>query len=130
MRKLKSLLVVLILICSMVCAACSSSTAKANAVPNFKLYHTKNMWNFLKLETSTGKIWQVQYAINNDDARMECPLNNIEMVESSGQRPGRFELYECQNMYTFLLVDTVDGRVWQIQWSTEPANRGVVAQIK
>ena len=27
--------------------------------PAYELYRTDNMWTFLKLETSTGKIWQV-----------------------------------------------------------------------
>ena len=30
-----------------------------NDSPAYELYRTDNMWTFLKLETSTGKIWQV-----------------------------------------------------------------------
>lgn len=33
---------------------------------NYKLYPTDNMWTFLKLDTRTGKIWQVQYSVNSD----------------------------------------------------------------
>ena len=29
---------------------------------NYKLYETSNMWTFLKLDTRTGRIWQVQYS--------------------------------------------------------------------
>lgn len=34
--------------------------AALNNNPAYELYKTENMWTFLKLETSTGKIWQVQ----------------------------------------------------------------------
>ena len=39
-----------------------------NDCPAYELYRTDNMWTFLKLETSTGKIWQVQYAVGDGDA--------------------------------------------------------------
>ena len=32
----------------------------------YKLYPTENMWTFLKLDTKTGRVWQVQYAINSN----------------------------------------------------------------
>lgn len=33
-------------------------------VPTYKLYPTQNMWNFLKLNTSTGQISIVQFTVN------------------------------------------------------------------
>ena len=33
---------------------------------NYKMYPTENMWTFLKLDTRTGKVWQVQYSVNSD----------------------------------------------------------------
>ena len=38
-----------------------------NDSPAYELYRTDNMWTFLKLETSTGKIWQVQWSQNPDN---------------------------------------------------------------
>ena len=46
--------------------------------PAYELYRTDNMWTFLKLETSTGKIWQVQYAVGNGDA-FQVVLNDISL---------------------------------------------------
>ena len=36
--------------------------------PAYELYRTDNMWTFLKLETSTGKIWQGKQAVGNGEA--------------------------------------------------------------
>ena len=38
-----------------------------NDSPVYELYRTDNMWTFLKLETSTGKIWQAQWSQNPDN---------------------------------------------------------------
>ena len=43
----------------------------------------------------------------------------------------RFKLYPTQNIYTFLLLDTINGRTWQVQWSLDnKAVRGIVGEIK
>jgi hypothetical protein len=34
--------------------------------------------------------------------------------------PGRFTLYATTNIYNFVLLDQIDGRTWQVQWSTDP----------
>ena len=89
---------------------------------NFVLYPTTNMFTFLKLDTRNGKIWQVQYAM--DENEFEVILNDIELVTS--QTPGRFALYSTSNNWTFLLLDTVNGDVWHVQWSQEAKNRGII----
>ena len=99
----------------------------------YKLYPTENMWTFLKLDTKTGRVWQVQYAINSN-SRIQSQFVSVRLSwdEDWGalSNIGRFELYPTQNMYTFLLMDKKLGTIWQIQWSTDPDNRGVVAEIK
>ncbi|HEV3218228.1 MAG TPA: hypothetical protein VGZ48_00545 [Candidatus Acidoferrales bacterium] len=45
----------------------------------------------------------------------------------SGETPGRFTLYPTENIYNFLLLDQIDGRVWQVQWNWDsPAKRFVL----
>ena len=39
---------------------------------------------------------------------------------------GRFELYSTQNIYNFILLDRIDGKVWQVQWPFDEENRAVV----
>lgn len=93
----------------------------------YKLYATENMWTFLELDTVTGIIWQVQYSVKSDDYRFKSTLNRFSLLpEGQKEIAGRFELYKTQNLYNFILVDTRDGRTWQVQWSTEPDDRGIM----
>ena len=126
---------------AIICFACNnhkSSNDLTNEAENqitsnakFQLFPTQNMWNFIKLNTQTGEMWQVQYSINDDNNRVSVTLNNRILVESNDKKVnGRFTLYPTQNMYTFLLLDNIDGRVWQVQWSTEDGNRGIVDRIR
>ena len=93
--------------------------------PVYELYRTDNMWTFLKLETSTGKIWQVQYAVGDGDA-FQVVLNDISLAFDGMETAGRFKLHPTDNIYNFLLLDTQTGNVWQAQWSQNPDNRGVM----
>lgn len=122
--------------CFMMIAAYSqSSSSKSpkyadNPNATFQLFPTQNMWNFIKLNTQTGEMWQVQYAINDDDNRVSVTLNDMVLIGTTDKKVnGRFTLYPTENMYTFLLLDTIDGRVWQVQWSTKSSNRGIVGRI-
>ena len=96
-----------------------------NDCPAYELYRTDNMWTFLKLETSTGKIWQVQYAVGDGDA-FQVVLNDISLAFDGMETAGRFKLHPTDNMYNFLLLDTQTGNVWQAQWSQNPDNRDVI----
>lgn len=81
------------------------------------------MWTFIKLDTSNGKMWQVQFSVEGDDYRFEIPLNTNVLADS--ETPGRFELYPTQNIFNFLLLDKVSGTTWQVQWSMERENQGI-----
>ena len=39
---------------------------------------------------------------------------------------GRFKLYPTNNSYNFIMVDVIDGRSWQVQWSTKKDGRLVL----
>lgn len=86
------------------------------------------MWTFLELETFSGRIWQVQYSVDDSKAtRMKSTLSSrILVADEEEQYAGRFELYPTQNMYNFILLDTETGRTWQAQWSTNYSNRGIL----
>lgn len=96
--------------------------------PRYQLFKTQNMWTFLKLDTMTGQIWQVQFSIKGSDYRFETALDTSPRISEYFDEPicGRFTLYATDNMYNFILLDQIDGRCWQVQWSTEPENRGVL----
>jgi len=82
----------------------------------YRLFKTKNLWNFIELDTQTGKLWQVQFVVNDDANRKKLPMN-AEVLAKDG-KPGRFTLYPTKNMYNFVLLDQETGKTWQTQWST------------
>ena len=61
-----------------------------------------------------------------DNNRFETYLNLLTLVTVDMEMNGRFTLYPTQNMYTFILLDQLDGRTWQVQWSIEPENRFII----
>lgn len=111
------------------CAQTSSAGAKAGKqtevlVPGYKLFPTTNMWIFLKLDTSKGLVKMVQYSME-DKNRLEAPINYLPLASGEDAIPGRFNLYSTQNMWIFILLDEVDGRTWQVQWSLD-GKEGIV----
>lgn len=95
----------------------------------YELYPTENMWTFLKLETSTGRIWKVQYSTKGASYRFQALLSDTDMcsnIPADEKVAGRFELHKTQNMYNFIMLDKFDGRCWQVQWTVEGDNDGVI----
>lgn len=126
-RKLIMILVIFTLIFTL--SGCSDTKA-ANDNEIYKIYPTQNIWTFIKLDTRDGRMWQLQYAINDDEKRFSLPINEIPMIDDMGKQVGRFTLCPTQNMYNFILLDQINGRTWKIQWSMEDVNRGIVGEIK
>ena len=91
----------------------------------YELFPTQNMWNFLKLNTRDGRIAIVQFDVSSNN-RMETDLNISPLVEEQNAQNGRFTLYPTSNMYNFILLDQIDGRVWQVQWSFEKDQRMIL----
>jgi hypothetical protein len=94
--------------------------------PRFKLIPTKNLWTFLLLDSNNGRVWQVHYALNDSEFSGQLPVTERELAVPPFAHHGRFALQETQNIFNFLLVDQDDGRVWQLQWSTDDKKRGIV----
>ena len=85
----------------------------------FRLFATRNMYTFIKLNTRNGQMWQVQWSTKGSDYRFETTLSNISRVIKDEERNGRFFLYPTTNIYNFILLDQIDGRTWQVQWGKE-----------
>lgn len=92
----------------------------------YEIYPTTNMWNFIKLNTRNGKMWMVQYSIDKDENRFETTLNETALVANEKEVNGRFNLQPTQNIHTFILLDQIDGKTWQVQWSFENDQRFVI----
>jgi hypothetical protein len=93
---------------------------------NFRLYKTKNTYNFIKLDTRTGQMEMVQWSTKSGGT-FTYPLSIEKRVYSvEDEIPGRFTLYATTNFFNFVLLDQIDGRTWQVQWSTEPNDMMVI----
>lgn len=87
------------------------------SIGRYKIYPTSNMFNFLKLDTQTGCIFKIQWN-TGEDKRFESPVSS-DALDYGEKTNGRFEMYPTDNIYTFLLLDKIDGRTWQVQWSLQ-----------
>lgn len=120
---------VAILLCLAFCMAASAGAApSAPDNVRYRLFPTQNMWTFLKLDTMTGKIWQVQYSVEGENYRFETVLNSVDLARRLKQERvvGRFMLYATQNTYNFVLLDQIDGYTYQVQWSGDADQRFVI----
>ena len=77
----------------------------------YKMYSTRNYHNQLRLNTMTGEVQQIQ---DDGQSWIICSAREI-----SGDKESRFCLYETQNMWTFILLDSYNRRLWQVQYSTQ-----------
>nr|MBP7471537.1 hypothetical protein [Prevotella sp.] len=100
-----------------------TTVASPDSNVNFRLFQTNNRWTFLKLDTRTGEIKHVQYS--TDGEAMQYDLNSIPLAEGEDAKPGRFFLYPTENTFNFILLDQIDGRVWQVQWNIDRDKRGI-----
>lgn len=71
-------------------------------------------------------MWQVHFTVKEDGGQGEFILNSLNLVSKEKETNGRFTLYPTENIYNFLLLDQIDGDVYQVQWSMDEKNRGVV----
>lgn len=95
----------------------------------YRLFETKNIWTFILLDTATGRTWQVHYSLDQTPTE-RLVINDFALVpDGIKHRNGRFTLYPTTNMYNFLLLDQEDSRIWQIQWSTDAKERGIMRHI-
>ena len=101
----------------------ASEIQNPNAI--YEMYKTENVYHVLKLNTRTGQITQVQIGVGKDGWAMENTVNSKSLVPAEEEQNGRFALYPTGNMYKFVLLDRISGKVWQAQWSIKPENRGV-----
>lgn len=126
--KTKLVILIFVLLAMTSFAQSSSETPIQNistdSAVTYRLFATKNIYTFIKLNTRNGKMWQVQWSTK--DNQFQTILSDISRVEENEEKNGRFFLYPTINIYNFILLDQIDGRAWQVQWSTEAKERMVI----
>ena len=103
----------------------NESKQEVNDGTRYELYSTQNIWTFLKLDTRTGRIWQVQYSLE-EGKRGEWILNSQSLTQNSEGKNRRFQLYPTSNIFNFILLDHSNGKTYQVQWSQKEELRMIV----
>lgn len=121
---MKSLLISLILSLSSITAFAQSTSEPPvqNISPDstvvYRLFSTRNIYTFIKLNTRNGQMWQVQWGTDSK-YRFESILSDVSQVSITEEKNGRFFLYPTTNTYNFILLDQINGKAWQVQWGKE-----------
>ena len=129
MRKIYCVLTLMFLVLSTnIFAEVPYSEPTQNPNVRYRLFPTQNVWTFLKLDTMTGQIWQVQFSVKGDDYRFETTLSSLDIADALKQekKVGRFTLYPTSNTYSFIMLDQIDGFTYQVQWNGDKENRFVL----
>lgn len=84
----------------------------------YKLFPTQNVFTFIKLNTRNGQMWQIQSDKVNKNKAVTT-LSAISLASKEEERNGRFFLYPTVNISNFILLDQIDGRMWQVSWGRE-----------
>ncbi len=82
----------------------------------FQLFPTQNMWNFILVDTYTGRLWQVQYSSKDLDNLMCIPINNVELAN---YKHSAFSISPLTSMFQYYLINGDTGAMWKFQWSTK-----------
>ena len=88
---------------------------------------TKNWTENIESKT---KEWEENYnskpdsIVSAEDKEYWKPYTLEQRIEMSDiAQNGRFKLYPTGNMWNFIMVDVIDGRTWQVQWSSKENER-------
>lgn len=138
MRLLPAAALCLLLPLSLAATAAKAQTPQTDATSThtsqhlegrYRMVPTQNLWTFLLLDSSTGRLWQVQYAVGDKSIPGRWAINSDPLVDTAQEKVGRFAIYTTYNMYNFILLDRDTGRAWQVQWSTDAESRGIIRDL-
>ena len=118
---MKKFFIILFILTLPACYDTKNSTGNNQSDKNihrFELHKTKNIFNSLLLDNRTGRIWQIQYSLDDKSFEGAAPLS-LKMYAKENGKNGRFKLTSTQNIWTFLLTDTSTGAVWHCQWGLD-----------
>jgi hypothetical protein len=126
MFKVKKILIICIFMfcCYGLFGQSSISEPSQSPTAQYRLFRTNNRWTFIKLDTVTGKMWQLHYSLESEGGTVV--LNEQDLASGKQKTSGRFTLYPTTNMWTFILIDQIEGSTWQVQWSMDGSNRFIL----
>ena len=81
MKKVFIFVFIVIIFSIFVFAQTKLVASNQETVVPYRLFKTTNMWNFIQLETATGRMWQIQYDIKGD-SRGSVVINDENLAEN------------------------------------------------
>ncbi len=102
--------------CLSVCV--SGRTECDNPLAVYELYATYYDSFFIKLDTRNGKIWLIESSpYTKAKRRREKPINAQSLVPNDEtEEKGRFVLQPNAALDSFVLLDRISGKIWQLTW--------------
>ena len=99
---------------------------KQNEVDNrFKLLPADSS-NFLLLDQINGKIWQVTWDIRFEKNKIAA-INDSALIDEQNIIENRFSLNPTLDSSYFLLLDKINGKLWQLNWSTKSEKSEIIS---
>ncbi|WP_051416930.1 hypothetical protein [Sediminibacterium salmoneum] len=90
----------------------------------YRIFQTQSAKVCIKLDTRTGQMWQIHFGQDNSQ-RFINNLNEQPLVKNTLDGNDRFTLIPTQLFFTFILLDHITGKTWQVDWSDDPQIRNV-----
>lgn len=75
---------------------------------------------------SYGQSHKYPFTDAQRDSILSKTSRYLEIIQDRIVMPERFKLYQTENIYTFLELDTETGQIYQLQWSLNKENEGLV----
>lgn len=96
----------------------SGRTECDNPLAVYELYATHDNYEFIKLDTRNGKIWLVECSPYTKAKRRREQSINAQSLVPTGEteEKGRFALHPNTALNTFVLLDRISGKMWQVKW--------------
>ena len=79
---------------------------RIHGLDRYKLYPTENIYNFLQLDTMTGKIEIVQWSLD-DDKEGSATLNNEDLSDGLREFIKFVLIYGCYWLYTLCCISNL-----------------------
>ena len=79
------------------------------------MYPVDNNWLFFKLDTATGRLWVVQISYGNSPRGTTVIDDTVKTNPGESLVNGRFILTPSGDARLFVIMDTEDGRCWQVK---------------
>jgi hypothetical protein len=88
-----------------------------DGIERYSLHKTKNMWTYILLDETKGKLWQCQFSVKEGDDSRFCLSINSSSLSSTTIR--KFSIQPLTSMFQYYLINQLNGEMWMFQWSTK-----------